>query len=143
MSKAPLANMALITLRGGATIGTALTATDAHVLATDLKDARIEACMSGILIANVETADDGDGNETYVLALIGRESDTDTYTDLATITVTRGVVGTYATSIPKFDAQLNYSLDNGVSTTPSINFALTAVATELRYAPDVGTVITA
>lgn len=141
MSKKPLNDATVIQLRAGAAQDTAITADDTDVLATDLKDDRLEACMSGILVAAVEAADDADGDETYVITLKGRETDSGTYEDLASITVTAGTVGIYAASVDHFRKQLNYGVDVG-GTTPSIKFGLVAIATEVEYLPDAGTVIT-
>lgn len=140
MAKNPRANSSVIALRAGAAQGTALTATDADVLATDLVDGRIEACKSGLLIANIEALVTNDGDEEYEIQLLGRETDSGDYETLATITPT--AAGVYAVSVPKFASRLNYGV-TATGTTPSITLGLTAVATEVQYLPDEGSVITA
>lgn len=142
MVKNPLALSAAIALRSGAIQGTAITTDDPHVLATDLKDARLEACKSGYAIMSVEACDDASADETYEVTVIGRDDDTGSYVTLATFTIPRGTVGLLRQPMPEFRSQLNYAIDVG-GTTPSITFALAVVADELQYGPDIETVITA
>ena len=84
---------AIVALRDGAETGTAITSTDADVLATDLLDARIESFKQGLFVLQVEAADDGDADETYSVALLGRDFGSGSYTTLATIAPARGSGG--------------------------------------------------
>ena len=131
-----LALVDVVELRSGALQGTGLTSTDADVLATDLKDGRIEGMKSGLFMMAVEDADAGDADETYVVDLIGRDADGDAYEVLATITVLRGTAGEkiHAVSVDRFRKQLNYRF-TATGTTPSLVFGLWVVATEITYGP--------
>ena len=135
---------AIVALRDGAETGTALTATDADVLATDLLDARIESFRQGLFVLQVETADDANADETYVIALLGRDVNSGAYTSLASITVTRGApgLGYHMASVDGFKKRLNYSV-TVAGTTPSINFSAHVLVLEATYQPLKGVVITA
>ena len=141
MAKKPALNFGFAEIRSDTAQGTALTATDTSVLATDLLDARLEGWQSGMFVLCVEASDDVSADETYVVALTGRTDSADAYDTLATITVTRGTNGIYQTSVAEFRRRLNLSVTVG-GTTPSITFGAVAIATEQRYNPDEGTAIT-
>ena len=143
MAKKPAKNFGIAELRSDADQGTALVATDTSVLATDLVDARLEGWQSGIFVLAVEVNDDASADETYVIALVGRDDNAAAYDTLATITVPRGAAndGLHMASVAEFRRRLNLSVTVG-GTTPSITFAAMAIATEQRYNPDFGTAIT-
>jgi len=130
MAKVPTNLVALVELRTDSTIGNAVTSDDEHVLATDLKDSRIESFRTGIFFIAVEALDTTTGDETYSVKLIGRESDSGSYADLATISPT--ATGFHMTDVTDFDKQLNYEVDVG-GTTPSITFSAGVLVTEATY----------
>jgi hypothetical protein len=122
-------------LRGGSDQGSALTGpTDASVLTDDVVVG--DAWKAGFFGVSVEAADDGSGNETYTLALIGRNSDDEAYSDLGTVTITRGRETLYIGDVAEYKKQINFRIAFG-GTTPSLTCGVFAVATQLRYAaPD-------
>ena len=135
---------AIVALRDGAETGTALTADDTDILATDLLDARIESFRQGLFVLQVEVADDTTGDETYSVALLGRDVASGSYATLATIVVPRGAsgLGFHVDGVPEFRKRLNYSIDVG-GTTPSITFSAHVLVLEATYQPLLGVVITA
>ncbi len=143
MANLPKQVHAVVALRDGAETGTAITVTDTDVLATDLLDARLEAFQQGIMLLQVEAADDGDADETYVIALLGRAISSGAYTTLATDTVPAGATGLgfRMTSVDGMAKRLNYSVTVG-GTTPSITFSLAVIVTYATYQP-LGVVVTA
>ena len=143
MANLPTQVHAIVALRDGAETGTAITATDADVLATDLLDARLESYQQGVMVLQVEAADDVSADETYVIALLGRAVGSGAYTTLATDTVPRGATGLgfRMTDVDGMDVRLNYSVTVG-GTTPSITFSLMVLVTYATYQP-LGVVITA
>ena len=145
MTNLPKEVHAIVALRDGAETGTALTIDDLSILATDLLDARIEAYQQGLFMLQVEAADDGSGDETYEIALTGRPDSGAAYVDLATITVTRGApgLGFHVADVDGFERRLNYRLDVGAGTTPSITFSAWVVVTYATYQPLGAVIITA
>lgn len=135
---------AIVALRDGAETGTAITSTDADVLATDLLDARIESFKQGLFVLQVEAADDGDADETYSVALLGRDVGSGSYTTLATIAPARGSggLGFHMESVDGFKKRLNYSV-TVTGTTPSLTFSAHVVVLEATYQPLNAAVITA
>lgn len=135
---------AIVALRDGAETGTAVTSTDADVLGTDILDARVESFRQGLFMMQVEAADDGDADETYVVKLLGRAIASGSYDTLATITVPRGATGLgfHIQPVDGFDKRLNYSITVG-GTTPSITFSAWVVVTEATYQPLGALILTA
>lgn len=138
MSRDALNNMAVVQFRSGSDQGTAVTA---DATGTALTDDRLRGLVTGVLLVTVEAADDSDGDETYVFTLQGSNDGGSNYSDICTLTVTAGTAKVYAVSAPQLGYEyLRLNLDVG-GTTPSITYGATLLATELRYKPDVGTVI--
>ena len=132
-----------VELRSGAAQGTALTTNDTDILATDLKDVKLQDCLAGIGIITIEAITAAD--ETYQIDVIGRSDDTDTYEVLGTWTgdtaAGTATVGVKMFDIDHFRGQLNYRI-TVTGSTPSITFGLMCVSTKTRYGRTGGRVLT-
>lgn len=95
---------------------------------TAVTDAALSKLKAGIAVVIVQTADDGDANETYVITIEGREA-AETYVVLATITVPRGATGVtgYLANIDQVKHDMRVTLTVG-GTTPSCIYQAMVVA---------------
>lgn len=103
----------------------AVTTTTSETAVTDAALAKLKA---GIGVVIVQTADDTDANETYVITFEGRDA-AESYAILATVTVPRGATGVtgYLVDIDQVKNDMRVTATVG-GTTPSMIYQAMVIA---------------